>query len=119
MLAAISSGHIRLWDVTTGKRTRLYEGHENIVTSIAFSTDDKYLASDGADGTVRVWETASEEEVKKFNLMDQALSAVAFTPNGKYVLAATSDQNIYLWNMATDETKHLEGRGLPVTVLAV
>jgi WD40 repeat protein len=119
MLAAITSGQIRLWDVTTGKRARLYEGHENLVTGIAFSSDGKYLASSGADGSVRLWETGSEEEVKKFTAMDQNFTTVALSPNGKYVLAGSGDQRIYRWSLAGDETKILEGHGLPAAVLAV
>jgi WD40 repeat protein len=119
MLAGITSGQIRLWDVTTGKRARLYEGHENLVTGIAFSSDGQFLASSGSDGSVRLWETGSEEEVKKFTVMDQNLTTVALSPNGKYVLAGSNDQRIYRWSLVGEDTKTLEGQGLPATVLAV
>jgi WD40 repeat protein len=119
MLASIMGGQIRLWDVTTGKRARLYEGHENIVTGIAFSSDGKYLASAGADGTVRVWETGSEEEVKKLAVMDKNFTSVALSADGKYVLAGSDDQHIYRWNLTNDECKPLDGHTMAVTALAV
>ena len=118
-LAGITSGQIRLWDMTTGKRARLYEGHENIVTSIAFSDDGKYLASAAQDGSVRVWETASEEEVKKFAIMDQQFMVVAFSPDGKYVVAASADRGIHVWDLVTGQDKFLEGQAVPVAALAV
>jgi WD40 repeat protein len=116
-LAGISGPHIRLWDVTTGKRTRLYEGHDNIILAIAFSHDGRHLASAGADGSVRVWETASEEEIKKFTMMDTQFTAVAFTPDGKSVVAG--GRNIHCWDLATGKEKILETGSEAILALAV
>jgi WD40 repeat protein len=33
----------------------MLQGHDNIVYSIAFSPDGKYLASGSADNTVKLW----------------------------------------------------------------
>jgi WD40 repeat protein len=119
-LAGISGGHIRVWDVTTGKRSRLYEGHENLVLAIAFSWDGQKLASAGADGTVRVWESASEEEVKKFTVNDSQFISVAFTPDGKNLVAGQNQSAIHVWDIATGQEKRLlEGHKSPVIAVAV
>jgi len=54
--AATSSGTIVLFDSNNGReRTRL-TGHTNMVTSMAFVSDGKTLATGDVDGTVLVWD---------------------------------------------------------------
>jgi WD40 repeat protein len=119
-LAGISGAQVRLWDVTTGKRTRLYEGHDNQILAVAFSGDGQRLATAAADSTVRVWESGSEEELKKFTINDQQFSAVAFSPDGKSLLAGGSTNAVHVWDLASGQEKQLlEGHKAMVVALAV
>jgi WD40 repeat protein len=47
---------IRFWDMT-GKELTMLKGHEDEVTTVAFSADGKWLASGSRDGTALVWMT--------------------------------------------------------------
>lgn len=47
-VATGSSDHsCRLWDVHRGNTVRVFLGHQNAVTTMAMSTDGKYMASAG------------------------------------------------------------------------
>jgi len=46
---------IRLWDVASGKKLAILNGHTDLVRSLAFSPDGKLLASGSSDGTVKLW----------------------------------------------------------------
>lgn len=55
-----TTGIIMLWNVEkNGKHEQLgdlFIGHENAISSIAFSTNNKWLASGGRDGRIILWE---------------------------------------------------------------
>ena len=45
---------VRIWGFESGKELHVLRGHEDEVTSVAFSPDGKRLAS-GSQHTVKVW----------------------------------------------------------------
>lgn len=50
-------GGAAVWDVATGELRATLGGHGDVVKSIAFSPDDKLLATGCLDDVVRVWDT--------------------------------------------------------------
>jgi len=55
LAAGSSSGIIMVWDLVSGEFVRQFEGHKDMVLSVAFSSNGK-LYSGSKDTTVRVWE---------------------------------------------------------------
>lgn len=51
-----SENVVQVWDVATGTSIARWQGHDETVRSIAFSTDGKTVISAGEDGTIKFWE---------------------------------------------------------------
>jgi WD40 repeat protein len=54
---------IRLWDVLTGRQTRVLQGHGLAVMALAFGRDGRTLTSASSD-LIKVWDVASGKEVR-------------------------------------------------------
>src|SRR5678815_4140005 len=57
---------IRLWDIATGEQVAALSGHNEDVSSLAFSPDGKFLASGMYDTTALVWEVPAAAQLREF-----------------------------------------------------
>ncbi|MEH1862447.1 MAG: WD40 repeat domain-containing protein, partial [Nostoc sp.] len=76
-------------------------GHSNSVNSVAFSPDDKIIASASADNTVKLWNASTGKEITTLNGHSNLVNSVAFSPDGKTIASASADKTVKLWNAAT------------------
>ena len=53
--ACIKENTLRLWEVSTGRCLRIFEGHTEGVTSVCLSRDGRWALSGSTDNTLRVW----------------------------------------------------------------
>ena len=108
---------LRLWDVTSGKETRLTsDNFRQEILSVAFSPNGRILASAGTSvvtglrcDVIRLWDRTTGKELRRFGGLVR-VRALAFSPDGKTLAADTYNINdgqeaIQLWEVDTGKER--------------
>jgi WD40 repeat protein len=105
--AACWDGGVELWDVLTGGRRAVLEGHTGRVDSLVFSRDSTLLASGSCDGTVKVWNLFKSEQQATLKGHDCSVTHLMFSGDGRRLVSVGADFGIRLWDVrAVLKAKH-------------
>lgn len=100
LAGADESSAIRLWDIRTGERYGIFQGHQGAVSALAFSPDGTTLASGAHDRTLQFWEVATRREYRNQPHLSPVLS-LAFSPDGAKVVTGSIDGHIKVLDVST------------------
>jgi len=98
-VAGISGGAVGLWDVSSGKLVRHFEGHTGTVYGLAVSKEGDRMLTGGRDSTARLWDLGSGEELLRIESSKAWVRSVAFSPDGKRALLGGYDHKMRLWDL--------------------
>jgi WD40 repeat protein len=105
---------ILLWDYATKKALFRLSEHDNEVSCIDFSHDDRILVSSGnqLDGKMFIWDTSNGFIISSINLMPTIMTEaprcikwggfvkdVKLRATGKYQFAVSGSKKLSLWNL--------------------
>jgi len=86
------------------------ESHGDLVNSVSFSPDRRYIASGSDDGTVKIWDAALGEVKQTREGHGSQVTSVSFSPDGRYIASGSGDCSVKIWDAASGEVKQtLEG----------
>jgi len=104
---AAGGGDVWLWDVDTGKSLHLFKGHKAEISTLALSSDAKWVASASSDRTVRLWnlETLKAGPVLKGHR--GPINGVAFSKDDATIYTASYDGTVRTWSSSTGEFKRI------------
>jgi WD40 repeat protein len=97
----------RVWEASTGKAIRVFDGNLQSVTAATFSPDSTLIVNGGrCDSStgcdpVRVWEVSTGRRVAELHGHSGAVNSAAFSPDGKCVVTASDDETVRLWEFST------------------
>jgi WD40 repeat protein len=96
----ITRNEIDIWDVQSQKLVFTLIGHSNVVRSIAFSKNNKYLASAGEDNLLHLWNIQNGKLMARFSENNsKELASVIFSADQKYLISGSQDKTIKYWNI--------------------
>ena len=96
----ITKNEINLWDTETRKLTHTLIGHNNVIRSIDFSSNDKYLVSVGEDNLINLWNVLTGELLATFTEgNNKELTSVTLSPNDNFIITGSQDMAIKYWSI--------------------
>jgi WD40 repeat protein len=99
---------VRLWDLTAPEpaaNPRVLYGHEELITSLAFSPDAHWLASGSYDHTIRLWDLEAANLQAKPRVLyghEDWVFSLAFSPDGRWLASGGADGMVRLWDMQVE-----------------
>ncbi|MGI9167073.1 MAG: caspase family protein [Pyrinomonadaceae bacterium] len=118
----------------------LQTGHTRSANAVAFSPDNRWLASGGKDNVIKIWDLATGNVLRTLYGHTSNVNALAVSPDGKLLASGSGDVNdkrdlwtftqggvvggavdntVRIWNVQTgQQLLVLRGHGLPVGAIA-
>lgn len=78
-------------------------GHSQVVSSIAMSSEGTTLVSGSYDTTVKLWNWKTGKETDTLEVNGGSIHAVAISNDGKILAVGTGNNTIKLWDLTTKE----------------
>ena len=78
------------------------EGHTNLVNSVSWSPDGKYLASGSSDKTVKIWDANSGVCIRTL-VSFCGVHSVSWSPDGKYLASGLENGRFEIWDANSGE----------------
>jgi WD40 repeat protein/serine/threonine protein kinase/tetratricopeptide (TPR) repeat protein len=106
---------VRIWESATGRPSGQAIPFMNHIAAMAFSPDEKILATGGYDCTVRFWDTSTGKPLGPPLLQGDIVLSLAFSPDGKMLAVGHADDysgayGVILWDVAS---RKQVGQALP------
>jgi len=106
------NGHVRLWEPSTGRIVRSYEGHTDYVRGIALTRDEATLISGGWDRAIRIYDFKTGKTLRTFKA-DRSINRLSFSSPGNKIAVRSFDENyLTLWDMESGNSEERQVSGL-------
>lgn len=106
--------------ITSSRLQKSLKGHTGALTTIAISSDGKFLITSSRDNTGRIWDRESGQLLHKLEGHTKAVECATFSPDGKYAITSSSDGTVRVWNVLDGkEIKKIESEQNGVNNVAI
>ncbi|GAK49999.1 serine/threonine protein kinase with WD40 repeats [Candidatus Moduliflexus flocculans] len=105
-VAGHRNASMQLWDVKSGQELqRLKGGHDEAITSIAVTGDNRHIISASTDATLCLWDLQLEKNahVWTFEGHREAITGIDISKETQTVISGSRDATVKLWNPTTRE----------------
>ncbi|KAH8804550.1 WD40-repeat-containing domain protein [Xylogone sp. PMI_703] len=83
-----------------------YQGHTDIILTVAASQDGKYVVTGGSDRKIIVWDTSNLKPLRVFTHHRDAVTGLAFRRGTNQLYSASKDRTVKTWSL--DELAYVE-----------
>lgn len=108
---------IQTWDLFNNASSKTFLGHHRDVTSIAFSSDNRLLASGSLDETIKIWDVHSGQSLWTLRGHGRAIWSIDMY-RSDLVVSASTDSQIKIWDLRSGECLKTLDNGSPLSSAA-
>ena len=76
-------------------------GHNDSISSVAFSPDGSFFATASYDKSTKIWNLETGELERILDSHEDGVACVAYSPNNRFILTSSHDGFIRMWNNET------------------
>lgn len=98
-----SQGKVKIYNLQSGTRIHVFEGHGDSVNSVYFNHAGNLLASGSTDHTIRLWDVKTGECIRILSGHNNPVFSVAWSPDDRTLISGSSDRSIKVWDGSTGE----------------
>lgn len=89
----------KLWDCTTGKCLKTFQGHTEIVNSLLLSRDGNLAVSSSLDRTLKLWNTKTGVCLRTFQGHEFSIHSVCLSNSEDFIASSSNDNTIKIWQI--------------------
>jgi WD40 repeat protein/nucleoside phosphorylase/type II secretory pathway predicted ATPase ExeA len=96
---AAMTGPIALWNIDTGKKLAVLEGHKGVVQDLAFSPDGKMVAAGSSDQHIWLWRVFDGTVVGTLKGHQDVVQSIVFSSNSRSLVSSSKDETLRFWDV--------------------
>lgn len=108
---------IQIWDLFNNASSKTFLGHTAKITSIAFSSDNRLLASGSMDDTIKIWDVESGNNLRTLRGHGGIIWSIDIL-RSDLLVSASDDSQIKIWDLQSDECLKTLDNGSPLLSVA-
>ena len=103
-LAGTIRDDVRLWNLVSEEpHVYMVLNHDQSVTDIAFSSNNRLIASASEDHTVKVWNVQNGDEMLVFEGHRRPVNWICFSPDNARLASVCQDRIVKVWDAQTGQ----------------
>lgn len=120
VIVNVSDGSAMIWDMESGKKMQMLEGHKGGIESIRMTPDGRRAISCGRDKAIRVWDTETGECFRNLQAHTRRVVSVSIRSDARQAISAGLDKTLRIWDIESGKCiQHLEAHSFCVNSMCI